>query len=109
MKKEKQYNRHHKIPKSLWGTNWHPNVSKVEVWKHRARHYIFWNDWPASQLVDVLKDNDPVWNPVFKKAVLDILELFTWNYYVKEAHKWDKVYKRDIWVLYSYLSQQNDQ
>lgn len=104
MKKEKQYDRHHKIAKSLWWTNWYPNVSKVEVWKHRARHYVFWTDWPASQIVDVLEMNDPVRNPGFKKAVLDIMELFTNNYYIKEAHDWDKVYKRDMGVLYSYLT-----
>lgn len=104
MSKEKRYTRHHRIAKSLGWTNWQPNVRKFEEWKHRAIHYLFWTNWPASQLLQVLEMNDWVWNEEFKTAVLDLLDLFQWNYYNKACHTWDKVYKRDTGNLYSYIT-----
>ena len=97
------YNRHHIIARSKWGTNHYNNVVQKDIKKHRAWHACFKNDWPASQILEVLKRNEKAMNPMFTKAVLDILDLFQWNYYKPETHKDKTIYKSDTWNLYSYM------
>jgi len=104
MAKKKTYNRHHRIAKNVWGTDWPPNVFRMDEWKHNAWHRCFWTDWPASQILEILKVNEPILWKEFLNAELDLLDLFQWNYYKKEAHNWDKVYKRDTGNLYTYVS-----
>ena len=76
---------------------------KKEVKKHNAWHYCFWTKWPASQILEVLDFNERVRNPEFAKAILEVLDLFQWNYYKQKTHNWNKIYKSDTWNLYSYV------
>lgn len=85
---EKEFNRHHLIPSSKGGLTTHENIRKTEIKEHTRLHTWCGNDTPVEQLCRVLLFNEKIRTENFKADLLNILDNYINNYYVKHTHNW---------------------
>lgn len=83
---EKEYNRHHLIPRSKWGLTNGNNILNTEVKEHARWHTWCGNDTPVEALCRVLLWNEKVWSDNFKADLMDVLDNYLNNYYAKKTH-----------------------
>ena len=75
MKKEKEYNDHHRCPRSkFWATN-ELNVEKIRVSLHGAIHAVFGNDIFPEQIERLTNMTSRVLLPEVQKELLERLSM----------------------------------
>ncbi len=72
----KKLTRHHRVPKSRWGTNTYDNIQKARVIDHRAIHQIFWTDTTIEKIERILQMDGSTLQGDFKRDVQRILNLY---------------------------------
>lgn len=85
---EKEWNRHHLIPSSVWGLTSNANIKRVDVKEHARWHAWCWNDTPVEALCRVLLWNDKIRTENFKADLMSVLDNYINNYYEKQTHSW---------------------
>lgn len=83
---EKNFNTHHKIPRSKLGMTNSVNCELVDVLEHNRWHWWCWNDTPVEALCRVLLWNDGVWNDNFIADLMGVLDNYLNQYYAKKTH-----------------------
>jgi hypothetical protein len=60
----------------------------MKVKEHAYLHMWCWNDTPVEQLCRVLLLNEKVWTENFKADLMEVLDNYLNNYYIKKTHRW---------------------
>jgi len=95
-----EYNRHHLLPKSRWGTSHPDNVDKMKVYKHSALHCLFDNKTPIEQIIQILTMNEKVFTKKFQEDLVDVLVWHVKDYYNHHITNNKYEYKKEVWDLY---------
>lgn len=83
---EKDFNKHHKIPRSKLGLTNDINCQLVNVLDHQRWHNWCWNDTPVEALCRVLLWNEWVWDEKFYADLMNLLDNYLNKYYAKKTH-----------------------
>jgi hypothetical protein len=89
MKKPRQYNTHHCIPKFRWGTNSPANLKTILITKHRALHCLYDTQTPDEQLITNLTINERVLREEFKRDIVRIIQHYWEDYLIDWVKKKD--------------------
>lgn len=71
---QKDFSRHHIVPRSREGSNYYNNVVKLVHWVHVAFHTLFDNKTPVEQIERLLSINWTALTEDFKQDVSRILQ-----------------------------------
>ena len=86
---KRQYDIHHILPSSRYGTNHVDNKIKLDVRKHRALHMLFDNKDPREQLERIIDIASTALTEEVKSDILQVLNIRDYNYWYKP-----EIYKR---------------
>ena len=65
--------KHHKIPKSLWGTSHFDNIEKKNDTPHKSHHIVFENKAPHEQIVQIVDVTWKAFNAVFADDIMSVV------------------------------------
>jgi len=84
----KEYDTHHILPRSKYGTNNKDNLIRLDMRKHRALHMLFDNRDPREQLERIIYLASTALTEDVKSDMIKILDIRDYSYWYKP-----KVYK----------------